>query len=373
MTGKYLVRNPLFYRWLCLRERMLPDCSVAYPVPPPRRILVCNGAHLGDVVLATTVLPLLKQTFFGAQIGFLTGSWSQVVLEGHPSIDWIHTYDHWKLNRASIPLWKKLRQHLASRKAALASIREVYYDVAIDLYPHFPNAIPLLYDTGIPYRVGYTSGGYGPLLTHRLDWLEKGQSVATYHSDLLQLLGVQEKNETPSLFFPEGMKLPEGLSEKRYVIFHMGTGNAEKEWPIASWRELAERSAREGLTIVFTGRGEQERRNIEAVREGIPRTINLCDKLSWSAFVFLIHKTALLVSVDSAAGHIASSWKIPSVLLFCGINNQLVWRPVNENAAVLTESVPCAPCFRKRGCSSMHCIRGIPVERVFQEVVRCVS
>src|SRR3974377_1282456 len=55
----------------------------------PRRILVSNIAHLGDVLNATAVIPALRNAFPQAEIGFLTSSWARAIIENNPEIKYI--------------------------------------------------------------------------------------------------------------------------------------------------------------------------------------------------------------------------------------------------------------------------------------------
>jgi hypothetical protein len=107
MRGRYFVRHPAFnalFRIMDSAARLVlkwvPRPSCATDRLQVRKILIANGAHLGDIVLATSVLPALKQRFPGAQLGMLVGSWSRPVIDQHPLLDWIHTVDHWKASRA---------------------------------------------------------------------------------------------------------------------------------------------------------------------------------------------------------------------------------------------------------------------------------
>src|ERR1700757_1328965 len=86
---------PLAYK---LFHRDRPIRAAAGP-EDPKRILVLNGAHIGDIVISTSILPILRSAYPNAQIGFVTGSWSQMVLKDHPDVYFIHCVDHWWINR----------------------------------------------------------------------------------------------------------------------------------------------------------------------------------------------------------------------------------------------------------------------------------
>ena len=88
----------------------------------PHRIVVSNTAHLGDVVNATAVISPLKMLFPQAEIGFLTSSWARPVIENHPDIKYVHTFDHFLLNRSRLSKWSKFNQHVLSASRALGEL-----------------------------------------------------------------------------------------------------------------------------------------------------------------------------------------------------------------------------------------------------------
>jgi ADP-heptose:LPS heptosyltransferase len=378
LSGKYLVRNPVLNRLLRLTDGLLAPLtqrSRASLPPQPRRILLANGAHLGDVLLSLSMLPLLRDAFPQARLGFLAGSWARCLLEGHPHLDWVHQVDHWKLNRSPLPQWEKLIRYRQTRQRALREIRANRYDVAMDLYYYFPNSIPLLWQANIPCRIGYTSGGFGPLLTHGRDWRLQDRHVTDYHADLLIPLGLAERRlpwQAPLLPGSEG-SLPRalrgevaraGLPATGFVVFHLGTAATLKEWALPHWRQLAERMIADGYALAFTGSAGVEQRKSEAIRAGLARCVNLCGRLAWQEFVAVVRQAGLLVGVDSVAGHVAAAVGTPGVIVSAGITSPAHWKPRGAPCRVLTHRVPCAPCYRSRGCPGMECVRHVGVGEV---------
>jgi ADP-heptose:LPS heptosyltransferase len=379
LRGKYLVRQPLMNRLLCLVDRLLALVQSPSPaaIPRPRRILLANGAHLGDVLLATAVVPVLKRAFPGCRIGFLVGKWAEAIVRGQPLIEHVHIVDHWKLNRAPMPLHRKLLEYHDTRRRALAAIRQARYDVAIDLYSYFPNSIPLLWQAGIPARIGYSSGGFGPLLTHVLDWRERNCHVIDYHADLLRrLLPDGELDRWSSLLAPLDLGRNAGVAPKQlddYLVLHLGTGAACKEWPLDKWRTLARHLISAGQRLVFPGSSAQEKRNIRRVIHGLENCSDRCGELSWQGFVEVVRQARLVVGVDSVAGHVAAAVGTPCVVIVSGITNAAHWRPWSPRSRVLTHAVPCAPCYRNGGCEGMECVRGVEVEEVLRAVLELIG
>jgi len=388
LVGKYLVRNRFANSFLRGVDAILSLRLRSYRQnfslnQFPRRILLANSAHLGDVLILSSVFPVLKKAFPETKIGLLIGSWSLPVVQGNPMIDWVHTVDHWKLNRSDASMWQKLKRYWRTRRAALNEIKNVEYDAAVDLYSYFPNFIPLLWTAGIPVRIGYISGGFGPLLTHPLRWRNLNQHVSGYHADLLQILPIDKKyfekmryslppidhdSEEEANNFLKRTSVDPG-----YIVIHMGTGEKLKEWPVAKWHRLSEKLTAHGYSLVFTGYGLRESDNAWLAMAGLSNCVNLCNKLSWSAFVAVVKKSRLVICVESLAGHIAAAVATPCVAIWSGMANYYHWRPMSELCQILMHSVLCAPCYRGRGCTTMDCVRNVQPDDVYLVVLKMLG
>lgn len=386
LVGKYLIKNRflratlIFIDWSFLFFFRFFPHSPKKKKSEPTAILLANGGHLGDALIFSSIFSIVRKAFPKAKIGVLIGSWSQEIIRTNPLVDHIHLVDHWRLNRAKISMWKKFWQYLRSRSVAMKEIKSLNYDIAIDTYYYFPNSIFLLWQTGIPVRLAYTSGGFSPFLTHRIDWENKDWPVAYYHLDLLRILGVPEallrniKIEIPDKVLYSGKmeflkKLkPLGINEKEYIICHIGTGTAIKEWPLDKWKILASKLVSEKNILVFTGYGVEEKTQIDEVIVDLPECISFCNVLTLESFIGAVSASKLVISVDSLAGHIAAATNTPCITIGNGINNINHWKPMGDPNWYLVASVPCLPCYRSQGCFLMSCVRDIPVE----EVVRLV-
>lgn len=72
---EYPIQNKPAKHLLSLVDRFLsPFSKVPKPIPPPKKLLLCNGTHLGDVILTTSLLPPLKSAYPDLQIDILPTS-----------------------------------------------------------------------------------------------------------------------------------------------------------------------------------------------------------------------------------------------------------------------------------------------------------
>jgi ADP-heptose:LPS heptosyltransferase len=343
---------------------------------PARRILIANGAHLGDVIIATSVLPVLKKAIPDVQIGMLVGSWADCIVNKHPMINWVHHIDHWRLNRSRQSFLRKFNQWRQSRAKAISEIRKINYDVAIDLYFYYPNSIVLLWQANIPERIGYTSAGFGPLLTifSHIKMYGSNFSMIDYHFELLK----QIPNLTlgpRSLAFPAISRnsfsnlTKKVLGKNRYIILHMGSGSDKRDWPEDSWVEVASELGK-FYRIILTGTGLREKNMISNFCLKVPSALNFCDKLSWIDFVETIANADLLIATNTAAIHIANAVGTSLIVISHGMNNIKLWYPSAQNSIVLMKPMYCAPCYRNDGCVSMECVKGLTPRIVIHSAIK---
>lgn len=330
------------------------------PLCPPQKLLISNIAHLGDVILTTALLPAIREAFPTIQIGMLIGSWSLPIIEKHPLVDIVHCFDHWKLDR------EKKGSYFSSRKKALEEIKAHQYDTAIDCRFHFPNSAPLLWQAKIPVRIGFASAGLSPFLTHAFPWSprENRPAVEAFFS-LLQFF----PEVRPDLLAPT-LPLASKQSTTPYWVVHIGSADQQKEWPLPKWLELTEKLLNEGRRLIFTGKGERERRQIAEIEKRL-RIENQCDALNWSSFVTLIQNADLLIGVDSSAGHVAAATGTPAVLIFTGIHPPALWRPFHPSIEIVRKKIECSPCLK--GCPSRPCVVDISVQEVHLKITELLT
>src|SRR5215831_16042823 len=94
----YCAQNPVVLATLLAWDafcRLLPK-KRAGEANEIQRVLITNWAHLGDTLIASSLVSLLQTCLPKAQLGFLAGSWGRPVVEGLSGIRWLHTVDHWR-------------------------------------------------------------------------------------------------------------------------------------------------------------------------------------------------------------------------------------------------------------------------------------
>lgn len=344
----------------------------------PKRILLINGAHIGDVVIATSLIPVLKSAYPNAEIGFLTGSWSHPVVAKHPDVSFAHCADHWRMNRAEIGFAGKRLRYLRSRRQALKGIRSVGYDLSISMHPWRADFLPLAWQAGIPNRVAFGESIFAPLASALAEYPEHERFIHQSECQLrlLRAWGISQEDlsrSQPTLAPSVDSEIQEvcrllgftQINEAPYIVIQMGAGSSVRELPLSFWREVVERVSTRGR-VLLTGKGIRERANADQVKKGLTNCINACDMLSWSGLVAAIRYAREFYGLDSMAGHVAAAVGTRCTAIYGGMNNLARFRPLSDKATVWARALPCSACNRQNGCVAMTCMQGFEPDQILQ-------
>jgi ADP-heptose:LPS heptosyltransferase len=260
----------------------------------------------------------------------------------------------------------------------------VKYDLAIDLYPFFPTMAGLMWRAAIPARAGFTSGGGGPLHTHRLDWQDDRAHVTTKQRRLIDVVLPPGKESPSGIRYSLTPVSAEAREHARnrlaalnvvgdYAVIHPGAGAALKGWVVDRWRDVAAQLSAEGLGVVLTGSGVEEKTLAQSIAKGIDGCVDVVGMTTWSEFVNIVSGARVAISPDTATAHVAAAMGTPCVVLFSGINDLREWMPIGSRVVPLINAVPCAPCFRKHGCATMSCVRDISADVVASEALKLAT
>lgn len=367
--SRYALQDGVF-KLLNIATTPLWSGGKAHPSKPsPRRLLLVNAGHLGDVIISTALLPVFHRAYPGIEIGFLTGSYSKMVVSGHPLIHRYHLLDHWFLSRDKIPLPQKILRYRRNSVKMAQELGSIGYDTAIDVRAWFPNLIPVPFKAHIPNRIGFGRVGGAAMLTRAMPYQYDRRHELEHQLDLLRAIDIREEfisYAAPSLppISQDGSKELQSLigGIDHFRVLHPGASTSLRDWNIASWRKLALKLVATGITPVVTGHGERDSKIVAAVTQGIMPAINACNALSWSGLVGLINKAEVVYSVETSIGHIAWALGKPVVSITGGMTDPCHWAPLTSYVA--TNPMPCSPCLRKEGCKTRNCLTGLTVNDV---------
>jgi heptosyltransferase II len=376
----------------------------------PQSVLVAQTIYLGDLVLTLPLLSALHRAYPGARIDALVHKGLAGVVEGHPAVTCVHSFDKEGIHRGMSGVVRLSRE-----------LRRYAYDVAIVLPGSLRTAlVPFL--AGIPVRIGGDSGtgllmfedmltfpeeirkspGAFPILhIERLARalgrrrsvitslftdvvsLDRALPVAWRHLQLLAPLGIRADVRSP-LEFSLAASQEDSDAVARLVGSHEGgsiiglaPGSAwpTKRWPSANFVALAHGLVAAGKTVAIVG-GDGDAvlaSEIEAA-VGKDAVINGCGTLSVRKTAELLRLCTVLVTNDSAPAHICRAVGTPCITLLGPTVREFGFaHDAFPNVTVETPGLECRPCTSHGGgqcpLGTHVCMTAISPERVLQTVL----
>ncbi|MBN2295510.1 MAG: glycosyltransferase family 9 protein [Pirellulales bacterium] len=348
----------------------------------PLRILLIQLDHMGDAIITTVMLPLLRRRYPQASIEVLCGPWNRELFESIGHVDRVHVS---RLNRFLRGDSRSFFTRFAWAGAVFAQglrLRRCKFDLGIDVRGEFPHAL-MLWLAGVRRRLGWTCGGGGFMLTDTAPFVPDRPEVDSRLA-LLEQLGIKPAdgsearpryNPTSSSERSVASMLDElGLHEQTTrVALHVSAGTTAKRWPVEHWRTLLDMlklSVPENiqLQVVLIG-GSADRqisRHIIGDRD-LDGVVDLTGRLNVVELAALLQRVDLLIGGDSGPAHLAAAVGTPVVALFSGTNNHRQWQPCGPDVVVLRHPVDCSPCHRHQcplaGHPCMHKLEPASVAR----------
>ena len=352
----------------------------------PQRILVIRLDRIGDVVLTTPLVRVLREACPSARIAMLVRPDCGELLEGHPDLNDVIVYDKAGAQRS---IWGTLRFAWA--------LRAKRFDTAVIAHPtHRSHWIAWL--AGIPVRIGYARKG-GWLLTHRRPHQkqEGTRHEADYAVELLGALGLAASPAAGGTSSPAGMVparsadgqplrpviavSPEARARVSKFLQDRGVGESEaliavhpsascpsKRWPPERFAQVADAliASHGARIVVVAGPGDlpPARDMIAAMRQ---TPLDAAGRLSVGELAALLARCRLLISNDSGPVHVAAAVGTPVIDIFgrnqAGLSPSR-WGPLGEGHVVLHREVGCRVCLAHACPIGFLCLDAISPQEV---------
>ncbi|HEX6289898.1 MAG TPA: glycosyltransferase family 9 protein [Herpetosiphonaceae bacterium] len=344
-----------------------------------RRVLVIKPDHLGDVLLLTPALRLLRQQQPDAEIALLIGPWSQVAVAHNADIDTTLLCSFPGFTRAARPRpWQPYGLLL---KMALL-LRAGHYDAAlIARDDHWWGAL-LAMLAGIPLRLGFALPETEPFLTTALPH-SFSTHVTAQNIRLVEALTGQPATKPPPMVAPIGGRdrawATEWLTrhgvipDAQIVALHPGAGGAAKLWIDARWSEVADALHERGYTVVLTGGPDEQALVTSIVRAMARHPLTLVGAATIGQLAALYARCALVLGVDSGPLHLAAACGVPTLALF-GPGDAGRFGPWGDpqRQIVLRSGLWCSPCgvldACPRGTLPSECMARISTAEVVERI-----
>lgn len=313
-------------------------------------ILLTCLVNLGDVVIATSAAALLKRINPSFKITMMVRKYAEEIVKNNPAIDNYIIFEY-----------KPKQKSLGLMLETVRKLKSYHFDLCFSLDYKLRSAL-LCYFAGIPTRV--VPDKLFNDEKSRLIWLYTDVIRLRYpHASHLQVDNFQQAIRT---FFKVsvssnplvGVPTAENCYKAEQMINGLPSGDkvvalclqgtfVYKNWPQEYFAEVIKvlrKNHNARFYIVGTdGDSANAAKFISKYNECKNVVVNFCGKTSLMDLVALLHKTDLLLTVDTGTAHLAATTNIPIVCVY-GCSRVKQWPPLSKKAHVLCTYEECAPC-----------------------------
>lgn len=332
--------------------------SVLCDLPLKSRLLVVRLRSIGDIVLMTPALHLLKKWRSDLKLSVLVESRFEPLIAANPDINEIilldqepaGDYNWWTRLRLAKEIWRKrfsvsINLHGGGTSALLTGASRTRWRVG---FSHFSNR--LLYNLLVPDArdiLGQDEVHTAEHLASAFFWIGLPQQEVP-----CPLLVIRPEWRE-SIISRMGQL---GLNPKNpYAVVQPTALFATKRWAPEKFARIGEYLRQEkGLEVIFTC-GPGENSTLDAVEQftkkfsqhsfgqANTRSIWRLENLKIGELMALLERAKLFVGNDSGPTHIAGAVGSPVVVIF-GSSNSRIWKPWRATAQIVQNSYPCNPC-----------------------------
>jgi len=295
--------------------------TVLDSLPRGARVAIVRLRSLGDCVLTTPAVRILKQFRPDLRLALVVEDRFRAVFEGNPDIDLLLPP-----GAGALRAWKPalcLNYHGGGTSARLTALSGARWRAG---FGHF--RFQFLYNVRIP-RAQEILGE------------ERKVHTAEHLASAVFFLGA------PRVEIPRaGLFAVPAPATRPYAVLHPFASQPDKTWPAGRFAAVAEHLLRAGLEPVFIGGPEDDFTPFARFRAlaGAPL----------AEIKALLAGAALFVGNDSGPAHMAAAFGLPVVVLF-GNSDHTVWYPWRTPAELMRD---------ERG------IAAVPAERVIEALER---
>jgi len=304
--------------------------NVLQRLSPGARVAIIRLRSLGDCVLTTPAISLLKQARPDLQVGVVVEEAFAPVFAGNPYVDRILAPGIGELARWRPDLTLNLHGGTRSAQLTISARSPIRAGFA-----HF--RFQRIYNVPIPRTQDILS-------------VDRTVHTAEHLASAMFYLGVPVQEIPRATLIAKATR-----ARSPYAVFHPVASAPAKTWPAANFRALASHLQSElGLEPVFiAGRNESlsEFSSYDCISGA-----NLEEIKS------LLKGATLFAGNDSGPAHMAAAFGIP-VLVFFGASDLNIWRPWRTESVVLTgpSSVNTIPVSEAiAAIETLHALRPAP-------------
>lgn len=301
--------------------------------------------RIGDVVLITPAIELVKKSLPNAKISVLVSDYTKDIFFGNPHIDEVITVK---------PISKLARE-----------IRQKKFDAAILFFIEAKSAMACFL-AGVPKRIGPASKVWSLLLT-RMVFQHRSKTCLEHEADfnieLLKPLGIKPGKTKTKIYVTETqnqkakklLKENYDINETDFLVsIHPGSKGSAKNWSPANFAKLANVITEKypSAKLMLTG-SNKEKSLLNEISANVAKKPIVLEPLPLKDFISVLNQSKIVITNSTGPLHIADALGKKTLSFFPVIKGcrYCRWGPYGQGHIVLTpHEEECPKCKTRNGC-----------------------
>ncbi len=321
----------------------------------PKSILVIQHKQIGDVILTTPVVKVLKEHFPDARVSFLTESFCYPILEGNPHIDEIILLD------------KKKLPHLFAEMKFYLMVRSKKFDLVLDFFQN-PRSTLITLLSGAQTTVSYNHPSRGRF--YKITASPNEGYAVDYKFSMLKELGIESKDNYPEIYVPvkaekfiNDFLTSVGVRDDDFIVCIDPTHRRPtRKWTAQGYANLIDMLCEKynAKVVLIWGPGEYKR--VYKIKEMCKYNCFIACKTDLKQLTALIKKSNILIGNDSAPRHIAVSQNVPTLVILGSTSEG--WTHPDPIHQVVYKHLDCQPCNKNICKDDVRCMKELSAQEV---------
>ncbi len=312
------------------------------------KILVLRLSSLGDILLTTPLIKLIKLKYPGTEIDFLLKSAYSKAIENNPYIKDVLYYESDNL---------------------IEILKSKDYRYVIDLQNNLRSR----------KLTGQLSS---EIMRFKKPWFRKFTLVQTginLYEEIIPVplmycrtAGIEPEDlPAPEIFIPANINVSVE-KDSGTILLCPGSRHFTKMWPKEYFIELGNMLIKAGYKVGVTG-GSGDAEICDEITGKINEAVNLCKGDNLYKIAYDMKNSSAVVCNDSGLMHLASASEVPFVAIFGSTVKEFGFAPYVQQAVLIENSgLSCRPCSHigLSKCPKKHfgCMKSIKPEIIFKEI-----
>jgi ADP-heptose:LPS heptosyltransferase len=291
----------------------------------PGHLLIIRLSALGDVAMSVPVIKVLTENYPKLRITLISRPQYKPLFDDIPNLSFLAAEVYGK--HKGLGLLRLAKEARSKGVVAVADLHNVIRSKIITRYFKLHNLKVAAIDKGRPEKKALTRKQNKVFKQLR----STHQRYADVFSELGFSIDLEQFNRSPRKEINQKLQNIVGGSTQKWVGIAPFAAFKSKMYPLESMEKVIQKLDDSGkFRILLFGGGSHENKILSALEKKYASTVNIAGRLTFREELDLISNLDIMLSMDSANGHMAALFGIPVITLW-GVTHPFAgFKPIHQ-------------------------------------------